>query len=88
MSRRTYLTTGTNSFIGSVNKTTILKYLYTPGDKKALTLLGLKARILQAIGPYKYIIGFKGLIKDDLLLKSIPFGSISEYLKNNNLGLQ
>ena len=82
------LTSGTNSFIGSVDETTVLKYPHTPGDEKALALLGLEARILQAIGPHKHIIGFKGLTKDGLLLERAPFGSTSEYLKNNNPGLQ
>ena len=79
---------GTNSFIGSVDDTTVLKYPHVPGDEKALALLGLEARIFQAIGPHKHIIGFKGLTKDGLLLERAPFGSISEYLKSNNPGLQ
>jgi len=82
------LTTGTNSFIGLVDETTVLKYPHIPGDEKALALLGLEARIFQAIGPHKHIIGFKGLTKDGLLLERAHFGSISEYLKNNNPGLQ
>lgn len=82
------LTTGTNCFIGSVDETTVLKYLHIPGDKKVLALLGLEARIFQAIGFYKYIIGFKGLTKDGLLFKYIPFESVNEYLKNNNPKLQ
>ena len=82
------LTTGTSSFIGLVDETTVLKYPHIPGDEKALATLGLEARILQAIGPHKYIIGFKGLTKDGLLLERGPFGSITEYLKNNNPGLQ
>ncbi|KAL8942661.1 MAG: hypothetical protein Q9211_001307 [Gyalolechia sp. 1 TL-2023] len=82
------LTTGTNSFIGLINEMTVLKYPHIPGDQKALALLGLEARIFQAIGPHKYIIGFKGLTKDGLLLERAPFGSIGEYLKLNNPGLQ
>ncbi|KAI4264786.1 MAG: hypothetical protein L6R42_000125 [Xanthoria sp. 1 TBL-2021] len=82
------LTTGTNSFIGLIDETTILKYPHIPGDEKALALLGLEARIFQAIGSHKHIIGFKGLTKDGLLLERAPFGSISEYLKLNNPGLQ
>ena len=82
------LTTGTNSFIGSVDEKTVLKYPHIPGDEKALALLGLEARIFQAIGPHKHIIGFKGLTKDGLLLERAHFGSITEYLQNNDPGLQ
>lgn len=82
------LTTGTNSFIGFIDESTVLKYPHIPGDEKALALLSLEARILQAIGPHKHIIGFKGLTRDGLLLELAPFGSISEYLKNNNPDLQ
>ena len=84
----TFLTMGTSSFIGSVDDTTVLKYPRVQGDEEALALLGLEARIFQAIGPHKHIIGFKGLTKDGLLLERAPFGSISEYLKDNNPGLQ
>ena len=82
------LTTGTNCFIGFIDESTILKYPHIPGDEKALALLSLEARILQAIGSHKHIIGFKGLTKDGLLLERAPFESISEYLKNNNPDLQ
>ncbi|KAL8906149.1 MAG: hypothetical protein Q9207_002182 [Kuettlingeria erythrocarpa] len=75
-------------FIGSVDETTVLKYPHVSGNEKALALLGLEARILQAIGSHKHIIGFKGLTKDGLLLEYAPFGSVSEYLKNNNPGFQ
>lgn len=82
------LTMGTNSFIGIVDETTVLKYSHFPGDKKALATLGLEARILKEIGPHKHIIGFKGLTKDGLLLERAYFGSIAEYLKINNPGLR
>ena len=78
------LTMGTNSFIGIVDETTVLKYPHFPGDERALATLGLEARILKTIGPHKYIIGFKGLTKDGLLLERAHFGSITEYLENNN----
>jgi len=82
------LTTGTNSFVGVVDETTILKYPHFPGDEKALATLSLEARILKAIGPHNHIVGFKGLTKDGLLLERAYFGSITEYLKKNNPGLQ
>lgn len=81
-------TTGGNNFIGLVDKTTVLNYPHVSGDERALALLGVEARILEAIGPHKNIIGFKGLTKDGLLLELARFGSISEYLKNNNPGLR
>ena len=74
---------GTNSFIGIVDETTVLKYSHLPGDKKALATLGLEARMLKQIGPHKHIIGFKGLTEDGLLLERAYFGSIIEYLENN-----
>ena len=38
-----FLGLGTDSFIGTVDEATILKYPKTPGDKVALTVLDLKA---------------------------------------------
>ena len=77
------LTMGSNSFIGIIDEATVLKYPHLPGDEKALATLGLEARILKQIGPHKYIIGFKGLTKDGLLLERAYFGSIADYLKNS-----
>ena len=57
--RLAWLTAGTNRFISLNAETTVLKHLHIPGDEEALALLGLEARILQAIGPHKHIIGFK-----------------------------
>ena len=82
------LTMGSSSFIGLVDDKTVLKYPHIPGDKEALAALGLEARILQAIGPHKHVIGYKGLTDDGLLLERAPFGSITEYLQGNNPGLQ
>lgn len=82
------LTTGTSSFIGFIDKTTVLKYPHIPGDKNALANLDLEARILQTIGPHRHIIGFKGQTKHGLLLARAHFGSITEYLKNNDPGLR
>ena len=82
------LTTGTNSFIGIVDESTILKYPHFPGDEKALATLGLEARILKAIGPHNHVVGFKGLTKDGLLLERAYFGSITEYLEKHNPGLR
>ena len=75
--RPAWLTTGTNSFIGLNDETTVLKYLHIPGDEEALALLGLEARILQAIGPCKHIIGFRGTTKHGLLLERAPFWSLN-----------
>ena len=82
------LTMGTNSFIGLVDDTTVLKYPLTRYDKKALAVLGLEARILQLIGPHKHIIGFKGLTDSGLLLERASFGSVAAYLERNNPVLQ
>ena len=79
---------GTNSFVGLVDDTTVLKYPHIPGDEKALATLALEARILQAIGPHKHIVGYKGLTDDGLLLEHAPCGSIAEYLQGNNPELQ
>jgi len=38
-----FLGLGTDNFIGTIDETTILKYLKTPDDKIALTILDLKA---------------------------------------------
>ena len=84
----TCLITGINSFIGHVNETTVLKYPHIRGDERALALLSLKAQIFEAIEPHNHIIGFKGFTKDGLLLERAPCGSVNEYLKNNDPGLQ
>ena len=82
------LTRGSSSFIGLVDDTTVLKYPLARDDKKALAFLELEARILQLIGPHKYIIGFKGLTESGLLLERAPFGSIAAYLERNDPALQ
>lgn len=56
-------------------------------NKNALANLDIEARILQTIGPHRHIIGFKGRTKHGLLLERAHFGSITEYLKNNDAGL-
>ena len=55
-----FLGLGSNSFIGIVDEATVLKYLKTLSNKEALAALDLKAQILTKIGPYKYIISYKG----------------------------
>ena len=73
---------GTDSFIGAVDKTTVLKYPKTPGDKTALAMLKIEAQILTTIGPHKRIIGYKGARKDGLLLERALCGSIAQFLKD------
>ncbi|MCJ1253630.1 hypothetical protein MMC24_001442 [Lignoscripta atroalba] len=77
-----FLGLGSNSFIGTVDQTTILKYPKTLGDESALAILSLEARILLAIGPHKHIIGFKGQREDGLLLERASLGSIAQFLKD------
>ena len=78
-----FLGLGTDSFIGTVDETTILKYPKTPGDKIALTVLDLEAQILTKIRPHKHIIGYKGQREDGLLLERARRGSIAQFLKNH-----
>ena len=61
------LTPGTIGFIGLFDEMIVLKSPHIPDDEEALALLGLEARVLQAIGLHKHIIGFKRLIKYGLL---------------------
>ena len=77
-----FLGLGTDSFIGTVDEATILKYPKTPGDKVALTALDLEAQILTKIGPHKHIIGYKGQREDGLLLERAQRGSIAQFLKD------
>jgi len=77
-----FLGLGTDSFIGTVGATTVLKYPKTPGDKAALATLGLEAQILTTIGPHKHIIGFKEERADGLLLERASCGSIAQFLKD------
>lgn len=67
---------GINSFIGLIDEPTVLKYPNITGDGEAPAFLGLEPRILQAIGPYKHIIGFKGPTTHGLLLERAPFWSL------------
>ncbi|MCJ1231298.1 hypothetical protein MMC12_007975 [Toensbergia leucococca] len=77
-----FLGLGSDSFVGAIDETTILKYPKTPGDKTALATLGLEAQILTTIGPHKHIIGFKGQREDGLLLERATRGSFVQFLKN------
>ena len=77
-----FLGLGTDSFIGTMDETTILKYPKTPGDKMALTILDLEAQILTTIGSHKHIIGYKGQREDGLLLERARRGSIAQFLKD------
>lgn len=79
-----FLGLGANSYIGIVDATTVLKYPHIPGDRTALAILSLEARMLKAIGPHKHIINLKGQTKDGLLLERAHFGSIAQYFKNNS----
>ncbi|KAL8939914.1 MAG: hypothetical protein Q9211_002518 [Gyalolechia sp. 1 TL-2023] len=68
---------GIDSFVGALDKTTVLKYPKTPGDKTALATLDLEAEILKTIGPHKNI-------RDDgLLLERAQYGSMAQFLKDN-----
>ena len=78
-----FLGLGTDSFIGTIDETTVLKYPKTPGDKTALKILDLEAQILRKIGPHKHIIGYKGQRDDGLLLERALCGSIAQFLKDN-----
>ncbi|KAL9125621.1 MAG: hypothetical protein Q9217_005197 [Psora testacea] len=77
-----FLGLGTDSFVGVVDETTILKYPKTPDDKTALAILDLEAQILTTIGPHKHIIGYKGQRKDGLLLERAVRGSIAQFLRD------
>ncbi len=83
-----FLGVGTNSYVGIVDDTTVLKYPRTPDDKTALAILRLEARMIESVGPHKHIINLKGQTKDGLLLERAHFGSIAQYLKNNDPPLQ
>ncbi|MCJ1333151.1 hypothetical protein MMC10_009845 [Thelotrema lepadinum] len=82
------LTTGTRSYIGLVDPSTVLKYPHILGDERAMVNLDIEARCLKAIGSHKHVIGYKGRTKDGLLLELAHFGSIAEYLENNNPSIQ
>ncbi|KAL9033168.1 MAG: hypothetical protein Q9180_006094 [Flavoplaca navasiana] len=77
-----FLGLGSDSFIGAVGETTVLKYPKTPGDKTALAILDLEAQILTTIGPHKHIVGYRGQREDGLLLERALRGSIAQFLKD------
>ena len=70
----------TDSFIGIVNKTTVLKYPKTPNDRSALKTLDFEAQILRTIGSHWNIIDYKGSRKDNLFLEYAHCESIAHYL--------
>ncbi|KAL9016139.1 MAG: hypothetical protein Q9185_006493 [Variospora sp. 1 TL-2023] len=76
-----FLGIGSDSFIGAVGETAVLKYPKTPGDKTALATLDLEAQILTTIGPHKHIVGYRGQREDGLLLERALHGSIAQFLK-------
>lgn len=78
-----FLGLGSESFIGAVDETTILKYPKDPDDKTALAMLGVEATILATIGPHKHVIGFKCDRGDGLLLERAQHGSIAQFLEKN-----
>lgn len=78
-----FLGLGTDSFIGVVDKTTVLKFPRTEGDKAALAVLDLEAEILRTIGPHPCIIGFKGQRDDGILLEHAVCGSIAQFLRDH-----
>lgn len=61
-----FLGLGSNSFIGTIDHTTVLKYPKHPGDKEALAILHLEAQMFLTIGPHEHNIGFKALREDGL----------------------
>ncbi|KAL9129334.1 MAG: hypothetical protein Q9217_002172 [Psora testacea] len=80
-----YMTLGGSCYIGVVDDRTILKYPWTEGDEQTLAFLDAEARMLKAIGPHKYIVGFRGQRTNGLLLERIYGGSVSDYLKHNQV---
>ena len=80
-----YLGLGVDSFVGAIDETTVLKYPKTPGDETALSILKIEAEILTAIGPHKYIVGYKGLREDGLLLERALYGSIKQFLYDHTI---
>ncbi|MCJ1309785.1 hypothetical protein MMC25_003446 [Agyrium rufum] len=81
-----FLTTGGSCYVGCIDRTTVLKYPRTAGDEETLDLLKTEARIYQAIGSHKHIIGYKGQREDGIMLERAQY-SVSEYLKHNQPGL-
>ena len=78
-----FLGLGSGSFVGKVDDTTVLKYPKDPSDRVALESLDLETQILRIIGPYKYIVGFKGKRKDGILLERAHHGSVALFLKTH-----
>ncbi|KAL8940144.1 MAG: hypothetical protein Q9211_002418 [Gyalolechia sp. 1 TL-2023] len=80
-----YMAMGGSCYVGVVDDTTILKYPRTEGDEPTLGFLDAEARMLQAIGPHKHIVGFRGQRENGLLLERIYGGSVLEYLKTHQI---
>ena len=77
-----FLGLGIDSFIGTIDETTVLKYPETPGDKTALMILDLGAQILRKVESHKHIIDYKSQREDDLTLERARRGSIVKFLKD------
>ena len=59
------------------------KYPQFPGDQSAIASLHVEAQIFLAIGPHDRIIGFRGQKNDGLLLDYAPYGSLAQYIAEN-----
>ena len=77
-----FVASGTDSYIGAVDETTVLKYPKDAGDETTLDHLDIEAQLLTTIGPHKHIIGYRGKRSDGLLLERAQHGSIARFLED------
>ncbi|KAK4032467.1 hypothetical protein C8A01DRAFT_50751 [Parachaetomium inaequale] len=69
--------------IGEVDDSIVLKYPLTAG--RDLERLEAERKILEAILPYKNILGFKGSTDTGIYLERAPNGTVAEYILESDL---
>ena len=78
------LASGTSSWIGEVDETTVLKYPLDLEGKDRIRL-EIERKILEAIGPHPRIIGLKGYTDIGMYLERATKGTLADYILNPDI---
>ncbi|KAK3897954.1 kinase-like protein [Staphylotrichum tortipilum] len=72
------LTSGGSAWIGEVDDSTVLKYPAAAGED--VERIEAEKNMLQAIPPYKHVIGFKGFTDEGIYLERAINGTVVKYI--------
>lgn len=72
------IASGSSAFVGEVDDSTVLKYPLTPGGD--MSRLEIERKLLEIIGPYPRIIGYKGFSNIGLYLERAENGTLADYI--------